>query len=92
MTLSPANIIEIKKGIVTSQIDGETVMMSLENSEYYGLNSTASRIFALVEKPISIQIICNQLISEYNIDFDTCYLQVINILEDFNKKGLIEIK
>lgn len=91
MTIALNNIIESKKDLVSSQIDGETVMMSLENSEYYGLNSTASRIWSLINQPISVQVICTQLITEYNIDFNTCYSQTINILEDFNKKGLIEI-
>ena len=30
--------------IVASDIDGETVMMSIENGEYYGLDDIGSRI------------------------------------------------
>lgn len=86
------NIIGQNEGIVASSIDGEIVMMSIENSEYYGLNSTASRIWSLIEKPTNIKNICDQLITEYNIDFDSCSNQVISILEDFKRKGLIEIK
>ncbi len=53
------------ENIVASEIDGETVMMSIELGNYYGPDLIASRIWALMEKPILVPAMIDQLLTEY---------------------------
>ena len=46
---------------------GDTVMFSIEQGEYYGLNAIGTRIWHLLEKEMSVQEICTILRSEYDV-------------------------
>lgn len=39
---------------VSTELDGETVLMSIEQGNYYGMDKVLSRIWALIEKPIPV--------------------------------------
>jgi len=71
--------IRLNQELLSSEIDGETIMMSVENGKYYGLNAVASRIWELVkEEPLFSEIIA-QLTTEFNVDKTVCQ----NDTEDF---------
>ena len=71
--------IHLNQELLSSEIDGETIMMSVENGKYYGLNAVASRIWELVkEEPLFSEIIA-QLTTEFNVDKTVCQ----NDTEDF---------
>lgn len=75
-----------------TQIDDEIVMLNLENNEYYGLNKTATKIWNLLKEPITIGNIVENLLHEYEIDKETCEVEVKNFLmELLEKKLLVEV-
>jgi hypothetical protein len=78
--------------MVTSNLDGEIVMMSVENGEYYGLDETGTRIWELLEKTITVDELINSLINEFEIDRETCKHDTMEFLEDMISKNLILIK
>ena len=75
--------------MLSSNMDGETVMMSLENSEYYGLNEIGTRIWELTEKKISVKNLIKILMDEYDVDENTCRTDVLEFLKELGKKKLI---
>ena len=46
------------EGLVSSEIDGEVVMMSVDQGKYFGINSVGSRIWSLLESPVSVKEMC----------------------------------
>lgn len=60
---------------LTSAIGDETVVMDMSNGNYVGLNSIASHIWALLEKPVSLQDIVNELRSIYDVTEEECLMQ-----------------
>ena len=54
-TLNLNSIVARSEGLVTSNLDGEVVMMSIDNGKYYGLDAIASQIWELLETPCSIR-------------------------------------
>jgi len=85
------NLIKRCEGIVEADIDGETVMMSIENGEYYGLNEVASRIWALVEQPFSEQNICDALHHDYDATPSQIRDEVRAFINDMVEKRIIQI-
>ncbi|OFX16416.1 MAG: hypothetical protein A2033_08195 [Bacteroidetes bacterium GWA2_31_9] len=85
------DIIVQKKNIVSSSLDGEIVLMSLDNSSYYGLNYTASKIWSILENPKKIEEIVKILFSEYNVDYSLCEKETLQIVNDFYKNSLIDL-
>lgn len=79
------------EGIVEAEIDGETVMMSIENGAYYGLDAIASRIWALLERPLSVQNICELLVLEFDVDMAQCQQDVLSFLTDMAERKVIQV-
>ncbi|MFL0801142.1 MAG: lasso peptide biosynthesis PqqD family chaperone [Agarilytica sp.] len=87
--LTLSSIVRRNENIVDAVIDGETVMMSIENGQYYGLDNIASHIWQLVEKPMTIDDICQSLLEEYNVNPEQCESDVIAFLGDLTKSDVV---
>jgi hypothetical protein len=77
--------------MVFSEMDGEIVMMSIENSEYYGLDPVASRIWELLEQPATIEQLVEKLLAEYEVDYDTCLKDVIAFSDELLEKNILSL-
>jgi hypothetical protein len=75
--------------MVSGNMDGEVVMLSIQRGEYFGLDKIGSRIWDIIENSISISDIKNILLQEYEVDEETCLNDLIEFLEDLQNKGLI---
>jgi len=75
--------------MVSGNMDGEVVMLSIQRGEYFGLDKIGSRIWELIENPRSIEEIKAILLEEYEVDEETCLIDLIEFLEDLQNKGLI---
>lgn len=76
---------------VAADLDGEVAMMSVENGEYYVLDSIASRTWELIEEPIKVSDLCAKLVDEYDVETETCQRDVVEFLVQMHKKGLIDV-
>jgi len=83
------SIIQRNDDIVQAEIDGEIVMMSIENGEYYGLDIIASRIWEIIETPLKIIAICEQLLTEYDVTEETCQTDVIEFLNNMAENKIV---
>lgn len=77
--------------IITSDMGGEIVMMSLENSAYYGLDTIGSRIWQLIEQPMSVSSVCDTLQTEFEVEPDQCCQDVLELLNRLHKQNLIRV-
>ena len=77
--------------IVFNEMDGETIMMSIENGEYYGINSIGSRIWKLLETPQVASEICDTLLPDYDVTREQCAKDVLLFLNKMAEKGVIKI-
>jgi hypothetical protein len=75
--------------MVYNEMDGEIVMMSIENSEYYGLDPVASRIWELLEFPATIDELIGKLLLEYEVSRETCEKDVLAFSEELLEKNII---
>jgi hypothetical protein len=85
------DIISRQKGIVFNKLDDEIVMMSIKNGEYYGLDNIGSRIWEIIENPVSVRQIIDILKDEYEVAGDQCKIDVNEFLDLLLKKNLIQI-
>jgi len=83
--------IQRNPGMVTSNLDGEIVMMSVENGEYYGLDEIGTRIWQLMEHPIVIENLINCLTNEFEVEREECEEDTIEFLEDLHSRNLINL-
>jgi DNA-directed RNA polymerase delta subunit len=89
MKLTIDTIIQRKNEILTSDIDGEKVMMSIQQGEYYGLGNTGSFIWDNIENQIKIEDLINLITQEFNVNKERCLNDIMPFLTDLVEKGLI---
>jgi hypothetical protein len=85
-------LIQRNPEMVTSNIDGEIVMMSIENGEYYGLDEIGSRIWELLETPISADKLISCLLIEFDVEEVVCKTDTLDFLNDMFEKKLVFIR
>ncbi|HIG66304.1 MAG TPA: lasso peptide biosynthesis PqqD family chaperone [Porticoccaceae bacterium] len=87
--ISTQTTIQRQQGMIQAVIDGETIMMNVENGEYYGLDSIASRIWELIETPQTVGALKKQLLEEFAVDDAQCQNDVIQFLTEMGEKKII---
>lgn len=87
--LTPEGVIVRKDDMVATEMDGETVMMSVQQGKYYALDPVASRIWELIEKPTRIGAILDALTAEYDVDRAVCERDVMPFIETLLVEGII---
>jgi len=79
------------ENLLSSELDGDTVLMGVNQAAYYGLDSTGQRIWNLIAEPRQVSEVCDLLIAEYDVDRTTCEHMVFAFLNELYKEGLIRI-
>ena len=77
---------------VIAEIGNELVALDANSGVCYGLNTVASHVWALIAAPRKVSEICETLRREYNVDAATCEQQVLELLEDLRREGLLVVK
>lgn len=89
MKIEENTLLRRNPDMLYSNMDGETVMMSVENGEYYGLDEIGARIWQLLENPESAETLARKLIEEYDVSWETCLSDVLEFLSIMAEKRLI---
>ena len=76
---------------VCSEMGGEVIIFSPKSGEYYSLDAVGAKIWALVEKPISVSDISAAIYKEYDVQLEKCDRDVHNFIEGLKAAGLVQI-
>ncbi|HYV96631.1 MAG TPA: lasso peptide biosynthesis PqqD family chaperone [Gemmatimonadaceae bacterium] len=90
--ITPQSIVVASSDQVSSDLAGETVLLSMQTAHYYGLDGVGSRVWELVKEPVRVSDICAAIASEYDVSADTCQADVIAFLRDLAAKNLVEVR
>ena len=92
MELKANSCIKKTNNFVASDIDGQAIMMSIENSKYFGMDEVGTSIWNLLDQNPSFEELISNLMAEYEIDRETCENDTKAFLERLLQYKLIEIQ
>ena len=75
--------------LIAAPVDGETVMMSIARGEYYGLNEVGTRIWALLELPLTLAELSQRLCAEYDITPAQCEADIAPFISELLSRGIL---
>lgn len=75
--------------MLSSDMDGDVVMMSIEDGEYYSIDPTGARIWDLLKEPVKVGDICTRLLTEYDVGPEQCQKEMIAFLNKLSEKKII---
>lgn len=90
-TLTLDSVVATNPGFMTSEVDGELVMMDVEKGTYYGLDPVASRIWQELAEPTRLGDVCTRLIATYDVEQDRCESEVLAFVADLQRNGLVTV-
>jgi hypothetical protein len=79
------------KELLSCEVDGEMVLMSIESGQYYYLNQIGNVIWSLLATPQPVAALCDALVAAYEVERAQCEQQVLAFLEDMRQDNLIEV-
>ena len=89
----PGDAIMVRNdGLLTTEVDGELVAMSIEQGACFGLNGVGTRIWELLAEPRSIDDLCAQLCGEFDVDPAVCRSDVVALLNQLRAEGLAMVR
>ena len=75
--------------LVATDMDGETVMMSIERGEYYGISGVGSRVWDLLESPVTLETIVATVCAEFEVEQAACQTDMEGFLAELCEHELI---
>lgn len=78
-----------KTDLVATDMDGDTVVMTLEQEEYYGIGGVGPRIWELLEKPIGLSAIITTICDEFEVDEATCQADALEFIQSLIDNGTV---
>jgi len=63
---------KIEEHIMTSEVDGEMVLMNVNSGEYFGLDEISSNIWRLIDGTRTFNNVISELLQLYEVDEATC--------------------
>ena len=78
--------------LMTSELsDTELVMLNIERGSYYGMADTAKDIWNQLDTPRSIAAVCDQLMTQYAVNRETCEREVLAFVQEMLADELVQV-
>jgi hypothetical protein len=84
--------VERRGEMIETEVDGELVALHIDNGTCYGFNSTATRVWAMIEQPKLLSELTEALVREYDVDEATCEAQLRELIDELAADGLVETR
>lgn len=90
LPINPESVIARSRAVVAAEIDGDLVMMSIEQGKYFGISGIGTRAWALLEQPTTIDTLCSRLVAEFDVDPATCRTDMLAFADKLLVLGLVD--
>lgn len=76
---------------LSADMQGESVILNIESGIYFGLTEAGTRIWELVQQPISVRAIQETILNEYDVDAGRCAQDIQMLLTKLFDARLLEV-
>lgn len=77
--------------LTTAELDGQVVMLNVDTSRYYGLNTVGTRIWELLAQPQTIAQLCRTLQTEFDVSPEQCEREVMALAQKMLDENLVQL-
>ncbi|SFD66669.1 Coenzyme PQQ synthesis protein D (PqqD) [Lentibacillus persicus] len=91
-TISINDIVSQVEGNIVSDMDGEKVMLSIQNGKYYNLGEIGGEIWEGIKEPTSIADLIQSLTAQYDVEESKCRIETIGFIDHLLEEGLVKVE
>lgn len=89
--VSLTHIVTQEEGMIVSDMDGEKVMLHIEQGSYFNLGVVGGVIWDMIKTPTRVKDVVLSLLEQFEVDEKTCEEQVVDFLNQLEKQDLIKV-
>ena len=86
------SVISRNPEIIHSAMDGEVVMMSVDQGLFFGIDTIGTHIWNLLETPAKVEGLIEKLVTNYDVERSVCENDTLLFLNDLLVKKIILIE
>jgi len=90
VSIRVANI-SVPAKVLSTEVEGETVLLNLESGQYYSLDTTGTRMWALLAQHGRIEPAIAAMLDEYDVSAETLRRDMIALVEQLAMHGLLRV-
>ncbi|MHB8682279.1 MAG: PqqD family protein [Acidimicrobiales bacterium] len=79
-----------RSDVIWREVDGKVVGLDLRSSQYFSLNASASRLWALLGETADHDELVETLVACYDVDRERAVADVDQFVKDLVDNGLVE--
>jgi hypothetical protein len=79
------------KNQISSELDGEAVILDLDRGMYYGLDEVGARIWKLIQEPKSLSSVRDTLVGEFEVSPQRVEQDLLKLMEKLADAGLVSV-
>lgn len=78
-------------GMIEAEVDGDLVGLDIEQGSCFGFNSTATRIWRLIDTAPTFGALCDALMDEHDVDLEICREETAVVLNKMVAEKLVTL-
>jgi hypothetical protein len=90
--IAPGSKIIIPPDVLFHELEGEAVLLNVENGKYYGLDEVGTRVWRLLTEGNSLPAVVRILVQEYDVDSDRLAADLQALVAELAGQGLLKIE
>ncbi len=91
-TLNLNSVVSRAEGFSTAAVHDELMMLNVEQGAYYSLDPIAAEIWKILEQPMRVDALTEQLQKRYDVSAEQCQADVLEFLGKLNENGMILVR
>jgi hypothetical protein len=89
--IADSTIISRSPAVLTAEVDGEVVMMSIEQGQYFGLDDIGSDIWKRLDSPCAFADLIDRLVADYDADRENIAADVRALLATMAERDVVRL-
>ncbi len=91
-TITESSVVKRADSVTSAEVDGESVLLDLEEGMYYGLNPVGARIWDLIREPTAIGEVVDEITAEYDVERGQCLDDTIALVAEMSEDDLVVVQ
>lgn len=88
--MSSSNVYKRNADVLTANVDGELVMMSVQAGSYFSIGGIGTQLWELLAEPKSLDALIDAIVADYDVPRERCAADVGVFLQKLIDLNLIE--
>ena len=82
-------LIQLEPDHLSANLDDDLVLLNLSTARYHVLGGAGPRIIQLLDRPITVRRLCEQLMEQCDVTAETCQRDVLDFVRELVRQGIV---